>query len=61
MVTRAVARGEAPAGTDAGAVVKAAVAPFFYRVLIAGEPATTELADQSAAAVAHAARAGVYA
>ena len=61
VVTRAVARGEVPAGTDAGAVVKAAVAPFFYRVLIAGEQATTELADQSAAAVAHATRAGVYA
>jgi AcrR family transcriptional regulator len=61
VVTRAVARGEVPAGTDAGAVVKAAVAPYFYRVVIAGEPGTTELADQSAAAVAHAARAGVYA
>ncbi|MFI7674477.1 TetR/AcrR family transcriptional regulator [Actinophytocola sp. NPDC049390] len=61
VVTRAVARGEVPAGTDAGAVVKAAVAPFFFRVVIAGELATTELADQSAAAVAHAARAGIYA
>jgi AcrR family transcriptional regulator len=61
VVTRAVARGDVPDGTDAGAVVKAAVAPFYYRVLIAGEPATQELADQSAAAVAHAARAGLYA
>lgn len=61
VVTRAVARGEVPAGTDAGAVVKAAVAPFFSRVVIAGEQASTALADQSAAAVAHAARAGVYA
>jgi AcrR family transcriptional regulator len=61
VVTRAVERGDVPAGTDAGAVVKAAVAPFYYRVLIAGEPVTAELADQSAAAVAHAARAGVYA
>lgn len=61
VVTRAVERGEVPAGTDVGAVVKAAVEPFYYRVLIAGEPATEELADQSAAAVAHAARAGVYA
>lgn len=61
VVMRAVARGEVPAGTDAGAVVKAAVAPFFSRVVIAGEQASQELADQSAAAVAHAARAGVYA
>jgi hypothetical protein len=61
VVTRAVARGEVPAGTDAGAVVKAAVSPFFFRVVIAGEQATTAMADQSAAAVAHAARAGVYA
>lgn len=61
VVTRAAERGDVPAGTDPGAVVKAAVAPFFYRVLIAGEPATEELADQSAAAVAHAARAGRYA
>ncbi len=61
VVMRAIGRGEVPVGTDAGAVVKAAVAPFYYRVLIAGEQASTELADQSAAAVAHAARAGIYA
>lgn len=61
VVTRAVARGEVPEGTDAGAVVKAAVAPFYYRVLIAGEAPSEELADRSAAAIAHAARAGVYA
>lgn len=60
VVTRAVERGDVPAGTDADAVVKAAVAPFFYRVLIAGEPASEAMADQSAAAVAHAARAGLY-
>ncbi|MFC4858511.1 TetR/AcrR family transcriptional regulator [Actinophytocola glycyrrhizae] len=61
VVTRAVTRGEVPAGTDAGAVVKAAVAPFYYRVLIAGETPSEEVADQSAAAVAHAAQAGLYA
>jgi AcrR family transcriptional regulator len=61
VVTRAIARGEVPEGTDAGAVVKAAVAPFFYRAVITGEHVTADLADQSAAAVAHAARAGVYA
>lgn len=60
VVTRAVAQGEVPEGTDPEAVTKAAVAPVYYRVLIAGEAATTEMADQSAAAVAAAARAGVY-
>ncbi len=61
VVTRAVARGEVPAGTDAVAVVTAAVAPVYYRVLLTGEPPAVELAERSAAAVAHAARAGVYA
>ncbi len=61
LVDRAVARGEVPAGTDAAAVVTAAVAPIYYRVLLAGEPPTDEMAAQSARAVAHAARAGTYA
>jgi AcrR family transcriptional regulator len=61
LVTRAIVRGEVPEGTDAVAVVTAAVAPIYYRVLLAGEAPTAELADQSAAAVAHSARAGVYA
>jgi AcrR family transcriptional regulator len=61
VVTRAIARGEVPAGTDADAVVTAAVAPFYYRVLLAGESPTAVPVEQSAAAVAHAARAGVYA
>lgn len=60
VVDRAVTRGEVPAGTDATAVVTAAVAPIYYRVLLAGEPPTDELATQSAAAAAHTARAGTY-
>lgn len=60
VVTRAVTRGDVPAGTDAGAVVKAAVAPLYYRVLLAGESPTEEMARQSAEAVAHAAVAGIY-
>ncbi|WP_063735894.1 TetR/AcrR family transcriptional regulator [Streptomyces sp. RTd22] len=60
VVTRAVERGEAPVGTDAAAVVRAVSAPLFFRVLITREPIGTPLADQSAAAVAAAVRAGAY-
>lgn len=60
VVTRAVGRGEAPVGTDAAAVVRAVSAPLFFRALITREPIDTPLADQSAAAVAAAVRAGTY-
>ncbi|MFI0820313.1 TetR/AcrR family transcriptional regulator [Streptomyces sp. NPDC021098] len=60
VVARAVERGEAPVGTDAGAVVRAVSAPLFLRALITREPLGTPLADQSAAAVAAAVRAGAY-
>ncbi|MGY0057890.1 TetR/AcrR family transcriptional regulator [Streptomyces sp. LZ34] len=61
VVVRAVDRGEAPAGTDAGAVVRAVSAPLFFRVFITREPIDQALADQCAAAVAAAVRAGTYA
>ncbi|MER6143862.1 TetR/AcrR family transcriptional regulator [Streptomyces sparsogenes] len=60
VVARAVDRGEAPAGTDAAAVVRAVSAPLFFRVFITREPIDTALADQCAAAVAAAVRAGAY-
>ncbi|MEU1805307.1 TetR/AcrR family transcriptional regulator [Streptomyces sp. NPDC019937] len=60
VVTRAVERGEAPVGTDAGAVVRAVSAPLFFRALVTREPIDTPLADQSAAAVTAAVRAGAY-
>ncbi len=60
LVTRAVERGEAPVGTDAGAVVRALSAPLFFRALVTRESIDTPLADQSAAAVAAAVRAGAY-
>ncbi|MGP3943103.1 TetR/AcrR family transcriptional regulator [Streptomyces sp. 6N106] len=60
VVRRAVGRGEAPAGTDAAAVVRAVSAPLFFRALITREPIDTPLADQTAAAVAAAVRAGAY-
>ncbi|WOI62088.1 TetR/AcrR family transcriptional regulator [Streptomyces fradiae] len=60
VVERAVARGEAPAGTDAGAVVRAVSAPLFLRLFVTREPVDSALADQSAAAVAAAVRAGAF-
>ncbi|MGW2328011.1 TetR/AcrR family transcriptional regulator [Streptomyces sp. NPDC001700] len=60
VVARAVDRGEAPAGTDAAAVVRAVSAPLIFRALITREPLDGPLADQTAAAVAAAVRAGAY-
>jgi len=59
VVERAVARGEAPAGTDAAEVVRVAVAPLYYRVFVTGEPVDRAAADRAAASAAVAARAGV--
>jgi AcrR family transcriptional regulator len=61
VVHRAVERGEAPAGTDAGAVVRAVSAPLYFRLFITREPIDPALADQSATAVLAAVRAGAFA
>ncbi|MFF0436381.1 TetR/AcrR family transcriptional regulator C-terminal ligand-binding domain-containing protein [Streptomyces sp. NPDC004327] len=60
VVDRAVARGEAPAGTDAGAVVRAVSAPLFLRLFVTREPVDTALADQAARTVLAAVRAGAF-
>ncbi|MET7754978.1 TetR/AcrR family transcriptional regulator [Streptomyces sp. NPDC005389] len=60
VVTRAVARGEAPRGTDAGAVVQAVSAPLFLRLFITREPIDGALADQAARAVLAGVEAGAY-
>ncbi|MFI8258389.1 TetR/AcrR family transcriptional regulator [Streptomyces filamentosus] len=60
VVARAVARGEAPAATDAGAVVRAVSAPLFLRLFVTREPVDGALADQAADAVLAAVAAGVY-
>ncbi|MFF9018260.1 TetR/AcrR family transcriptional regulator [Streptomyces sp. NPDC014870] len=60
VVARALARGEAPEGTDAGAVVRAVSAPLFLRLFVTREPLDTELADQSARATLAAVAAGVF-
>ncbi|GAA0343289.1 TetR/AcrR family transcriptional regulator [Actinoallomurus spadix] len=58
IVTRAVARGELPAGTDPAEVVRAAVAPIYYRLFVSREPVDAAVADRAANAALAAARAG---
>lgn len=60
IVTRAVARGELPPETDAGAVVRAVVAPLFHRLFITGEPLDARVAERAADAAVAAALAGVF-
>ncbi|WP_149180304.1 TetR/AcrR family transcriptional regulator [Streptomyces sp. TRM49041] len=60
VVERAVARGEAPAATDAGAVIRTVSAPLFLRLFVTREPVGTALADQAAATAVAAVRAGVF-
>lgn len=61
VVTRAVARGEAPRDTDAGAVVRAVSAPLFLRLFVTREPIDGALADQAARAVLAGVEAGAFA
>jgi Tetracyclin repressor-like, C-terminal domain len=61
IVDRAVRRGEAPAGTGAADIIRTVTALIYYRVFIAGEPASEALADAAAAIAAAAARAGLAA
>ncbi|MEU9113412.1 TetR-like C-terminal domain-containing protein [Streptomyces sp. NPDC048483] len=73
VVERAIGRGELPApddaaspgaaartDIDAGALVRAASAPLFFRLFITREPVDEALADQAAAAALAAARAGAF-
>ncbi|MGW6423232.1 TetR/AcrR family transcriptional regulator C-terminal ligand-binding domain-containing protein [Nocardia sp. NPDC055053] len=59
-VDAAVARGEAPAGTDARAVLSAVSAPLYYRLLASGDPIDEAAADQSARAAALATIGGAF-
>ncbi|WP_328947054.1 TetR/AcrR family transcriptional regulator [Streptomyces sp. NBC_00250] len=60
VVSRAVARGEAPRDTDAGAVVRAVSAPLFLRLFVTREPIDGALADQAARAVLAGIEAGAF-
>ncbi|MEU5883056.1 TetR/AcrR family transcriptional regulator [Spirillospora sp. NPDC047279] len=60
VVDRAVERGELPAGTDSAEVVRAAVAPLYYRLFITGERIDEAVADRAGSAAFAAARAGAF-
>lgn len=60
VVDRAVARGEAPAGTDPGAVVRAVSAPLFLRLFVTREPVDARAADEAARTVLAAVEAGAF-
>ncbi|WJV45732.1 TetR/AcrR family transcriptional regulator [Streptomyces flavofungini] len=61
VVARAVDRGEADRDTDAAALVRAVSAPLMLRLFVTREPIDGALADQCAAAVLAATRAGAFA
>jgi AcrR family transcriptional regulator len=58
VVTRAIARGELPPGTDPVELVKALIAPIYLRLLITAEPVDERTADRAAQVTLAAARAG---
>lgn len=60
-VEAAIARGEAPAGTDARAVLSAVSAPLYYRLLASGDPIDDAVAVAAATAAVDAVRAGTFA
>ena len=59
-VTDAIARGEAPAGTDAAAAIRQVSAPLYYQFLTSTKRLTTADADRAADAAVAAIGAGVY-
>lgn len=60
VIERAVGRGELPAGTDPGAVLRALIAPIYFRLTVTAEPVDPAAADQAAQIALAAARAGVF-
>ncbi|MEV6432115.1 TetR/AcrR family transcriptional regulator [Nocardia sp. NPDC051463] len=60
VVGRAIQRGELPAGTDAAELVKALVAPIYFRALITRESVTAATADAAARLALTGARAGLF-
>jgi AcrR family transcriptional regulator len=61
VVTEAVARGEAPQGTDADEVIRQLSAPLYYRFLTDTRPLTAADAERAVAVTLAAVRAGVLA
>jgi AcrR family transcriptional regulator len=59
IIERAVQRSELPSGTDAAAVLRTVTALIYYRLFIAGEQASQDIADSAAVTAAAAARTGL--
>ena len=59
VITRAIDRGELPAGTDPDEVLKTLIAPILLRLLFTAEPVDEATADQAAQVALTAARAGL--
>jgi AcrR family transcriptional regulator len=60
VIERAIERGELPAGTDPAAVLRALIAPIYFRLTVTAEPVDPAAADQAAQIALAAARAGVF-
>jgi AcrR family transcriptional regulator len=61
VVTDAVARGEAPPGTDPAEVIRQLSAPLYYRFLTDTDPLTVDDAERAVAVTMAAVEAGVFA
>jgi AcrR family transcriptional regulator len=59
VVTRAIERGQLPAGTDPGEVLRSLIAPIHLRLLVTAEPVDEAVADRAAQVALAAARAGL--
>lgn len=59
-VEAAIARGEAPAGTDPRAVLSAVSAPLYYRLLASGDPIDDDAATLAATAAMDGVLAGTF-
>ena len=59
IIGRGELRSELPPGTDAAAVIRTVTALIYYRLFIAGEQASRDIADSAAATAAAAARTGL--
>jgi Tetracyclin repressor-like, C-terminal domain len=59
-VERAIERGDLPAGTDPASVLRALIAPVYFRLTVTAESVDQTAADQAAQMALAAARAGVF-
>jgi hypothetical protein len=60
VIDRAIERSELPEHTDPAAVMRALVAPIYFRLTVTGEPVDRAAADQAAQIALAAARVGIF-